>query len=168
MKLFQLENNYNYTAKCPDCPSLLKFNIDETHLMINGECKTGHIIKNITPAKLFDLIKNTYFFQNYCYKCQSIINEDLQNYICSNCDKLFCIKCVNNHTKENNHKQTIFNSNNRFCALHNVKNEFFCECCKIHICQKCKSLHESHEIKSISENFPYNKKSQQLMNIRRK
>lgn len=158
MKLFQLENNYNYTAKCPDCPSLLKFNIDKTNLMINGECKTGHIIKNITPAKLFDLIKNTYFFKNYCYKCQSIINEDLQNYICSNCDKLFCIKCINSHTKENKNKQTIFNSNNRFCALHNMKNEFFCECCKIHICQECKSLHESHEIIFISENFTYNKK----------
>ena len=82
MKLFQIENNYNYTAKCSNCPSSLKFNIDKNNLIINAECKNGHIFKDITPPKLIDFIKNTYYFINYCFECQTIINEVNSNFIC--------------------------------------------------------------------------------------
>ena len=146
MKLFQIENNCNYTAKCTLCPSLLKLNIDINNLLINGECKNGHIFENIKPDQMIDFIKNTYYSKNFCYKCQAKLNEDLKNQICLDCNKLFCHNCIKNHIKEKNHKTNLFNINNRFCNIHKVKITLFCEECKANICTECKSLHKDHII----------------------
>ena len=165
MKLFQIENNYNYSAKCSNCPSSLKFNIDKNKLIINAECKNRHIFEDIIPSQLVDLIKNTYYFKNYCYKCQSIINEDNRNFICLDCDKLFCNNCINKLNKEKGHKNIIFNNNYRFCKLHYINNTFFCENCKRYLCQECKNLHESHKIQFFFDNIP-NKKNKNVINSR--
>ena len=150
MKIFKIENNYNYTAKCPNCPSLLKFNIDENKLIINGKCKNDHYYEDIDPSLMIDILKNTYYYKNYCYKCQMIINENLQNLICINCNKLYCNNCINSHSEEKNHKTIIFNKNFRFCKIHNIDNKYFCDDCNINICDECKSLHNSHSIMNFS------------------
>jgi len=162
MKLFQIENNCNYTAKCTLCPSLLKFNIDINNFIINGECKNGHIFKNITPNKMIDFIKNTYYSKNFCYKCQTKLNEDLQNLICIDCNKLFCHNCINNHIKEKSHKTSLFNINNRFCNIHNEKITLFCEDCKENMCTECKILHKAHIIKPFFEIIPNNIKKKTI------
>ena len=164
MKLYKIENNYNYTAKCINCPSLLKFNIDEDNLIINGECKSGHIFKNISPKQLIDFIKNTYYTKYFCYKCKSKINEDLKNYICLNCNKLFCLKCINKHSEEQNHKSIIFNNNLRLCREHNLKITLYCEVCKANICEECRKLHFSHCIKQFFDIIPKNIKKKDANN----
>ena len=125
MKIFQIQNNYNYTAKCDKCPSLLKFNIDINNLIISGECKNGHSFNNITSLQLIDLIKNTYYSKNYCYKCQSKIDENFQNFICLNCNKLFCKNCIKIHSKEKNNEKNTFNNGLRSCTKHNMSKIFF-------------------------------------------
>ena len=162
MKLFQIENNCNYTAKCTLCPSLLKFNIDINNLLINGECKNGHIFENIKPDQMIDFIKNTYYSKNFCYKCQAKLNEDLKNQICLDCNKLFCHNCIKNHIKEKSHKTNLFNINNRFCNIHKVKITLFCEECKANICTECKSLHKDHIIKPFFEIIPNNIKKKTI------
>ena len=165
MKLFQIENNYNYTAKCINCPSLLKFNIDINNLIINGECKNGHNFYDIKPCQLSDFIKNTYFSKNYCYKCQSKLNIELKNFFCINCNKLYCKNCINNHSQEKNHKINLFNINFRFCSIHNSKNILFCDNCKTHICEECKSMHESHCLLPFLEITPHIKKKMIISKI---
>ena len=157
-----MKNEINYTAKCTLCPSLLKFNIDINNFIINGECKNGHIFEDIKPAQMFDFIKNTYYSKNFCYKCQSKINEDFQNRICLDCNQLFCHNCINQHIKEKSHKTNLFNMNNRFCKIHNAKNELFCEECKANICKECKSLHKEHIIKPFFEIIPNNIKKKAI------
>ena len=162
MKFCKIENNYNYTAKCPYCPSLLKFNIDTNNLIINGECKNGHIFEDISTSQMIDFIKNTYLCKYYCNKCQTIINEENQNYICSQCNKLFCSFCLSKHYKEKGHKSAnFFNNNFSHCTLHNIKNTLFCENCKIHICEECKNAHDSHSIINFI-GIIYNKKKKAI------
>ena len=146
MKIFQIENNYNYTAKCDKCQSLLKFNIDNNNLIINGECKNGHSFNNISSLQLFDFIKNTYCYKNYCYKCQSKIDENNQSFICLNCNKLYCKKCIEIHSKDKNNKTNIYNNDFRFCTKHNILQKYFCDNCKINVCEECKIAHISHYI----------------------
>jgi len=75
MKTFEIENQSLYTAKCTQCQSLLKFNIDINNLMIKGECKKGHFFDDISSLSLYNFFKNTSYIINYCYKCHSkIIN----------------------------------------------------------------------------------------------
>ena len=151
MKTFEIENLSLYTAKCTQCQSLLKFNIDINNLMIKGECKKGHFFDDISSLSLYNFIKNTSYIINYCYKCHSKINNNSKNYICKNCNILFCSNCFEIHSKEKNHQTKFYNYNLRFCIKHDKLNTLFCEDCKINICEECKDEHNSHCINSFFE-----------------
>ena len=106
---------------------------------------------NLNLWSFEDDIKKTSCAIYYCYQCQLEINNDLINYICDNCNKIFCINCYNIHSKEINHQnKSIFNNINLLCSIHNLKKYYFCKYCKKNICNECTNInHIGHEIISF-------------------
>ena len=163
MEIFQL-NNKNKEIKCPDCkePSLLT--IDPEKFKVKSTCIKGHIvnkhINNFNKCFLKSSISNS----NYCGNCFLPIDELSNNYNCLTCYKLFCGNCINDHIKNKNHNNfNIFINSYLLCDIHNLKNKFICNECKVNICDECVKSHKDHNIQSLLDVIP-NKKTKEEMN----
>ena len=149
MEVFRIQNS-KYIAKCPECSEIIKFNINYEKYTISVECKNGHNKNNINFQEFNEnYIKDSQYYSLYCYNCFNIV-KDTNNYICRDCNKLFCQCCIDNHMRNNDHKTKInFIQQYQLCSYHNKKFSFYCNFCKINICDNCKSNHKSHDIKSF-------------------
>ena len=154
MEVFRIQNS-KYIAKCPECSEIIKFNINYEKYTISVECKNGHNKNNINFQEFNEnYIKDSQYYSLYCYNCFNIV-KDTNNYICRDCNKLFCQCCIDNHMRNNDHKTKInFIQQYQLCSYHNKKFSFYCNFCKINICDNCKSNHKSHDIKSFIDIIP--------------
>ena len=164
MEVFRIENT-KYIVKCPECSEILKFIINLDNFTVSVFCKNNHNKYNIDyEAFKLNYIRNSQHYNLYCYQCNNLITNISK--ICKKCNKLLCYKCINEHTKIIGHNLNIdFIQQYKLCQIHEKKYSFYCEDCKINICEECKSSsHDNHYIKSfidlikIIENHELNKK----------
>ena len=164
MEQFYL-NNSKYIACCPKCKESIKFSINYDDFSFSVECKNGHTQKNVHYKNFEDnYIKESQIYKCKCFNCYKEINDNCLNYKCETCNKLFCRNCIIKHESITNHKsRSKFVNQYLLCQKHKEKYLFFCENCKMNICNKCKNLHKNHVIKSYIDVIP-NKKTQNLLN----
>ena len=155
MEIFKLDKT-KYIVKCTECFNIIKFKINFDNFKVNVECRNGHNKDNIGFQEFINFyIRNSSYISIYCYNCFNSINDSNNNFICKDCNKLFCKKCINRHMDINRHKIIIdFIPQYKLCQTHNEKYSFYCEICKINICDKCKFSHENHNIKFFQDIIP--------------
>ena len=165
MEIFHLENK-KYVTSCPECSEILKFKIDKKTMSISGECKNGHSVENETIEFFINnCIKSTNEYYNKCYNCYELINDEFNNFICLRCDKLFCKNCINIHKQKEKHNiRKNFITDSHICRKHERKYLWFCETCRINLCQECKKFHVFHSIKSFLDVIPTTKEKESINN----
>ena len=154
MEIFRIENKKN-NVFCRECNQILKFNINHERFEVEGICKNRHIFNNISFK---------YFIDNYilysssktfnCCKC--FTNNENNIFLCQ-CDKIFCSNCIKSHLKEEKHRIKKYKNEINICDVHKKANKFFCDFCKLDICENCKINHQNHYIKSIADILPSKK-----------
>ena len=156
MEIFHLENK-KYIVTCPECSEILKFEINTNDMSVSGECKNGHYIKD----KSIEYFKNNCIqssdqYNNKCYQCHEFINSNLNNFICLRCQKLFCDKCLILHNRKEKHNiRNYYINSDRLCAKHNRKYLWFCEICKMNLCEQCNKFNNcNHSTKSFIDIIP--------------
>ena len=162
MEIFRIENT-KYSIICPKCKNILKFKIYQNKFEVEGECGNGHIFKNISFCSFInDFIKSTSLIKYIkCNKC--FISNKTKSFLCQTCNKLFCINCINQHLKEENHSNAKFYiKNNKLCLKHNKSFYFFCNDCKCYLCENCRIDHSKHFIISLIDIFPNNEKKESM------
>ena len=130
------ENIKNDMLHCPTCYELPLFSInEEKKISIIYNC--GHIDNTNV-----DYLKKIAEHQFKCLNCQKILVNYKKNYLCSNCNSLFCSNCCEANFKE---CLTIFfhslNGIESICIPHKEKYKYFCNVCNINCCEKCKNEH---------------------------
>ena len=165
MEIFHL-NNKKYIVICTECSEILKFEINLKTMNACGECKNGHILKDKSIEYFYNnCIKSSNEYINNCYNCYEEINNDLNNFICLKCNKLFCSKCINLHkVKEKHNIRRNFIRQSHLCQKHEMKFLWYCETCEINLCEKCKIFHENHSIKSFLDVIPTAKEKEIISN----
>ena len=155
MEIFHLENNI-YTPICSICKENCFLKINKTDLKLDTICSNNHI-RNINPDQV-ECLKSISLNYNYCSNCFSILNEKHNNFICINCNKIFCPECINKHKIIDHHSNFKLYFNIYFlCPSHNQKNIYFCLNCKNNFCQGCLNIHKGHIYKSLLDIIPNNK-----------
>ena len=155
MEIFHLENK-KYIVVCPECSEILKFKINTENMTVSGECKNNHILKDKTIEYFKNnCIKSSNEINNKCFNCYELLDNNFNNFICLRCNKLFCGNCINKHINNDKHNiRKNFISNLRKCEKHERKYFWFCETCKINLCEECKVFHYNHSIKSFIDVIP--------------
>ena len=141
MEEFYVENS-KLIVRCPECNEIVKFEINYENFCVSIECKNGHNKNNLSHGEFArNYIKSCQIYKSNCYNCFNLLYDELINYKCLICNKLFCSKCINNHVKEAKHNSKIkFFQQYQICTKHNQKYSFFCEECKIIICEKMSNI----------------------------
>ena len=168
------DNNSIYLSNCissPNvCHSMPLLTINSNKNTISSQCPAYGLSNELTnphkPNEVFELSINEYlkkineFYVNIkCVNCSKKYNSNVKDifYLCYNCNKYFCNKCKEVHTKLNNYKENQMNEKHYilevenlscFCLYHNEKNLGYCHDCKQNICIKCikNKIHNSHDI----------------------
>ena len=155
MEIFHLENK-KYIVVCPECSEILKFKINTENMTVSGECKNNHILRDKTIEYFKNnCIKSSNEINNKCFNCYELLDDNFNNFICLRCNKLFCGNCINKHINNDKHNiRKNFISNLRKCEKHERKYFWFCETCKINLCEECKVFHYNHSIKSFIDVIP--------------
>ena len=165
MEIFHLTNK-KYIVSCPECSEILKFEIDPSTMSVSGECKNGHIMKNKSIEYFYNnCVKSSNEYNNKCYYCYEEINDNFNNFICLRCNKLLCGKYINIHKRQEKHNiRRNFISQSRLCQKHERKFLWYCETCKLNLCDECKIFHYNHSIKSFLDVIP-TAKDKELISI---
>lgn len=160
MEEFYIKNNRKITI-CPECSEIINFELNFENFSVSIKCKNGHNKTNISYDDFAkNYIKPSQIYKCKCFNCFNVLYEQLTNYKCNECNKLFCSICIIEHMQKTKHNSKIkFIHKNQLCQKHNQKYSLFCETCRINICEKCKNFHSNHSIKSFIEIIP-NKKQQ--------
>ena len=147
-----------YSTKCPQCYQTIKFNINTDKFNISTICKNGHVFNEMSFSQFKkDCIEETNYSYLACNRCYSIINEEFSNFICENCNHIFCNNCINKHLIERKHTiRTNYIKKEKQCHIHQIDYNLFCEDCKENLCEKCKGKHKMHSIKSFIDIIPNN------------
>ena len=161
MKIFSLKNKNSYSFKClnPNCekPSKIIISLNYNNFILKGECMGGHYFsKNlnfIEKDAIFQKVQKVNSISFYCNECCEELNEHKNKYKCDKCKEIFCNKCIDSHLKSkkiNNKTEYVLNYNS-ICKIHNKKYNYFCNDCKMNICDDCWNLdiHKSHEFKNF-------------------
>ena len=146
--------NNNYPIRCPDCFNICIIdNIDIQNEKITIKCDNQH-------ANVFysfeDFLNKVIKVLNdiICNKCKSDNFLDLNNMErCNNCFLVFCKKCMSEHKEKEGHTNSIeLDKIDTFCYRHNIRNEYFNNDSKYHICKECyNKLTEDKFIISIED-----------------
>jgi len=154
-------NNNNYPIRCPICCSICLldiFNISEEKFVIKCENQhknefnsfnefSAHTIKNLNEI--------------ICNNCKCENNLDLNNMErCNDCFLVFCKNCISGH-KEAHENSMELDKIDTYCYRHKMRNEYFNNDTKYHICKKCydeqtndKILINYEDYLKIEELFP--------------
>ena len=152
-----------YSIVCPECKNEVLLKINTDNFNISGKCKNGHIF-----TKTFEDFKNNcmsrkFYYYIKCSRCYTLINDQINNFICEKCHLIFCNNCINNHLKdEKQYIKKIYINYNKICQLHKNKYSLFCDKCKKNICDKCVSEHNNHDIKSYLDVMPTQKEIESI------
>jgi hypothetical protein len=146
-------NNYkNDYLHCPEClhQSLFGIKIKNNNSYIQYKCRQNHIgeipiskfLKENDDTSIYSLIcqyckkKNTFFNLYYCYECSSF------------CPQFDCgLKHLSKNHKEEIHIEDFDN----ICPKHLKMYLYYCEKCKIPLCEKCPTLHKKHGLKTFGK-----------------
>ena len=147
--------------RCPDCSLIPSLFLDNNADLIYISCNAGHI----NTMKINEYIKtntsNTFQDKLMCYKCLSKFTSKNNStvFYCQDCKYYLCKSCEFNHNKK--HKisnigelSTIINTNkfDTTCFIHNKNFSYFCNKCKLNLCQNCYDInHKNHPVVKISE-----------------
>ena len=130
---FTIEENKD--LRCTNCFHLPSFSInDDSVINIRYKCCNIEVEENSNIQKIKD-------FKFKC-KCNKLIIECNKNFLCSNCKKIVCTICLNEHFEK---CASIFfipiNDIDNICLDHNEKYEYYCGICEINLCEQCKKEH---------------------------
>ena len=114
MEILRIENT-KLAPLCIKCQNILKFKINHSKLVVEGECKNGHVFNDISFSHFIDsFVKTTSHIQkSYCHKC--FTKKESNSYLCQTCNKLFCMYCMAQHLKTENHKYVNYYNSNKIC-----------------------------------------------------
>ena len=155
MEILRIENT-KLTPLCEKCQNILKFKINHNEFNVKGECKNGHVFNDISFLDFkTNVVKTTSNIRkSYCYKCSK--TQQSNNFLCQTCNKLFCLYCMSQHLKDENHKYVNYYEYDKTCQRHNISYAMFCVYCKENICTKCITNHKNHSIKKLIDMIPNN------------
>ena len=152
-----------YSIVCTECKNEILLKINTDNFNISGKCKNGHFFTKTFKDFDFYCLTRKFYYYIKCSRCYSLINDQINNFICEKCNLIFCNNCINNHLKEE--KQYIKKINidyNKICQLHKNKYSLFCDKCKKNICDKCANEHNNHDIKSFLDVMPNKKEIESI------
>ncbi len=146
-------NNYkNDYLHCPEClhQSLFGIKIKNNNSYIQYKCRQNHIgeipistfLKENDETSIYSLIcqycKKEDEDMNYCYECSSFCSQ---------------IDCMLKHSSKNHNKKIIYLKQfDAMCPKNlNAYSQFYCEKCKIPLCEKCPTLHKKHGLKTFGK-----------------
>ena len=161
MEILRIENN-KYTPLCEKCQNILNFKINFDKLVVDGEFINGHIFNDISFYHFKRNIINTTsnIKKRYCHNC--VKNKDSNTYLCQTCNKLFCMYCMAQHLKTENHKYVNYYNQDKNCQIHNKSYIYFCEYCKDNLCSECLHNHNNHSIKYLINIIPNNEEKKSI------
>jgi len=130
-------NDNDYPIRCPQCCSIClldSFNISEEKFVIKCENQHENIFNSFNEFSAH-VIKN--LNKIICNKCQCDTTPDLNNMErCNECFLIFCKNCISEH-KEKHENSMELDKIDTFCYRHNLRNDYFNNDTKYHICKKC-------------------------------
>ena len=152
-----------YSTICSKCESEILFKINVDDFNISGKCKKGHFFtKTFEDFEYCCLYRKLYYYIK-CGRCYSLIDDQINNFICEKCNLIFCNNCINKHlTEEKQSLKKIYINYNKICKLHKKKYSLFCNKCKVNICHKCANKHNDHDIKSYLDVMPSKKEIESI------
>ena len=155
-----------YSTICPECKNEILFKINTDNFNISGKCKKGHIFTKSFEDFKDCCLSSKFYYYIKCNRCYSLIDDQINNFICEKCNLIFCNNCINYHLKEKNQSiKKIYINYNKICQLHKEKYSLFCDKCKKNICSKCANEHNNHNIKSYLEVIPTKKEIESIGEI---
>ena len=146
-KKFQMKN---MSLRCIQCFSLPFFSMSSDEA-IHISYKCDHYKGIIEEHKLKEI-------QNYLFNCTCCKRPILicnSNYLCSNCKKIVCKRCLRNHFEK---CASLFlyiiddNIDNK-CIEHKETYDSYCGICEINLCKTCRSEHGHRVEKENSINL---------------
>ena len=154
MELFYVENT-KYITKCPLCMEIVGIKINYDNFSVSVRCKNGHNKDDLSYNDFEEkYIKPSQLYKCKCHYCFKLLNDDIINFKCQKCNKLYCPSCMNIHFNETKHISDTFIQKYQLCDKHNQRYNLYCESCKTNICDKCRKSHKKHIIKSIINLIP--------------
>ena len=131
--------NNNYPIRCPKCYNIcLIDNINIQEHKITIKCDNQHVnVFNSFNDFSNQVIK--LLNEIICNKCKCENFFGLNNMErCNKCFLVFCKKCISEHKENKGHENSIeLNKIDNFCYRHNMKNKYYNNVSKSHICKKC-------------------------------
>ena len=161
-----INENNNYIYLCPYCnketPEIVKLegiqeNINsQTIDKISISCSCGNY--NLDLLEYINILEQKKTFQNLKENCYNENHEPIKASIyCAKCNKWFCDQCLNFHKSLLPDHIITPTKIPKFskCLIHKDYDIlFFCNKCKIGICEKCKiNLHGDHLSLNINDYF---------------
>ena len=161
MEILRIENN-KYTPLCEKCQNILSFKINFDKFVVEAECNNGHIFNDISfyhfKRDFINITSN--IKKRYCHNC--VKNKDSNTYLCQTCNKLFCMYCMVQHLKTENHKYVNYYNQDKNCQIHNKSYIYFCDYCKDNLCTECMINHYNHSIKNLINIIPNNEEKKSI------
>lgn len=117
--------NYYYFL-CPKCFQILFVRYFSGKFIVS--CVNGHNYSD--KIKTIDQLRTLTNFLIRCHNCKISLALYQHNYLCFECDNIFCQKCAEEH-KNICLKYTLCNLYNCafFCRIHNKRYEYICYIC---------------------------------------
>ena len=160
----ELNKEFNQSYTCPECPSNIEISsIDEKNNLLSFKCMINykHNLKDMPINEYLKINSNNYYLFNKCLICNNTQKEIKYNEMfkyCTTCQNIFCSKCANNHSLQNNSHIMIYNrEKNVKCLKHpNQLNIGYCLKCKRGICNSClkNREHLNHKKNILKEITP--------------
>ena len=162
----------NKLSFCLECWSIPKISIDKNKKILKCFCD-----KNVNHNSEFAI--SDYFMKMssnsknnisclICHKTNdnsilkindmknNLISLNNQLHYCNECEAFFCYNCSKVHLiKQKKHCLLPMMKLENFCIFHNIVYSNYCMTCKKNICVKCLFEHNSHNIISLSDIFPF-------------
>ena len=154
------KNNNNKPFYCKKCNSILNLSLSydksKEEIFINLACKNNH--KECLKVSEFLKIYKSYQIRNFnCpnINCKMVYDSNNNLLICGLCNKIICIKCYENHCREQHptpgnmikDKKIIIKPFNTFksCCDNYFEYDYFCYKCRKYFCKNCyRDQHEKH------------------------
>ena len=131
--------NNNYPIRCPDCSNIcLIDNINIQKEKFTIKCDNQHI-NNFDSFEDFSNQVIKLLNDIICNKCKCDNSLDINNMErCNACFLFFCKKCISEHKEKEGHENNIeLDKIDTFCYRHKIRNKYFNNNNKYHICKDC-------------------------------
>ena len=129
--------------RCLECNLIPSFSFASinNNFSIQYICPNNHKGKE-TLSDYFEKNEQKSIFNSNCFECNKTPNLNNNDFLyCSNCKKILCKNCIQNHSEHNEFKLCRFDG---FCLKHSNTFFSYCKNCKENLCAFCLNEHQNH------------------------